>query len=80
MMGSFAGELCVLGGAEEASCGRKTKWCRNAGQRERELQDWGMGHFVEKMSGFVSKGTASDDVLKSAPSTLFYWVRYASKD
>lgn len=40
---------------EGGAVGGKTKWCRNAGQRERELQDWGMGHFVEKMSGFVSK-------------------------
>lgn len=26
------------------------------------------------------EGAASDDVLKSAPSTLFYWVRYAFED
>lgn len=36
--------------------GRKTKWCRNAG-RDRKLQDWGMGHFVEEKKSF-KKGDA----------------------
>lgn len=33
--------------------GEKTKWCRNAAQREGELQDWGMGPSVEESSAVL---------------------------
>lgn len=43
---------------------RKTKWCRNAGQRKRELQDWGMGQFVDEKRGVLEEVTDSDGAQK----------------
>ncbi len=62
------------------SSGRKTKWCRNAGQRKGELQDWGMGRFSGGRREEFKRGAGWIHVAPpSAESILFVLVSFLSE-